>query len=758
MAIRKKSREKLEKQKNDFLRWLQYDSVYSKEISELLCVWSDKIQDMDELEKYLKEKWCDESVISKLKDKYIEFLRPGYLYWEKEQYSERTQLEIQRNEDKMEEIKNQILDYRKKEWSILLNPDGFVMSKFKEYENYNTLWSRNLDEEIRNNDEEIQKTKEELKSKGNLEEKLESEIMESKNQIIHYKWKTFKFFYKKDILNIEKIITWKEKELENLNDEICELNNKINNLEEKKWKLKKIEDAIKNINNWLSRNLSESLISPFIKDSLSISMNWNELDKRFLEIKENIKIALPYLNKDFFNKLYSRISQQLKEQFRENDFYNNKIRVLNEFVRKYINLFFTWKEDGKLRIPTIFSKKYFDRDILEIIRELDSTWKIFWNIERDIMENQVDYWFMNDIFVHQSNFRVLDDIIQDWWLVSHNEIINKKNYNGDVANSSNDHYIRHKDVYFSRWFAANGYGKTSDLRESIFFVNTMSNFARKWYGVPISKKMQENSTDRKLQDKAWYSIISDDIYDEYRWGDNSYTKVKLEDMFIFVPESRKSDVERIFLWCWLYWKDENLKIVYIPESLYENVYLGNGNSYGIYEFMKKYIEEQSKDGSQIVPKTVVWNKEDQKYINSIDDSYKFAFCETVPSKVVELSKISDEILDDEILCNLIKWDVSWKKGNRENIKKLLDMVNKELNWLEELPLKLPIYLFKYWILSQSIDRDFLLRLWYSRKDIMTLYVLLTEKNYEWFCRDWSVNLDDMQELGNKFKQIRKRLL
>lgn len=758
----KKSREKLELQKNDFLRWLQYDWMCSKEIAELFCVWSDKIQDMDELEKYLKERWCNELVISKMKDKYVESLRPGYLYWEKEQYSEKTQSEMQKNGENMEEIKNQIVNYRKREWSILLNPEAFVMSKFKEYENDNILWSKNLDDDIKNNNREKQKNREVLKKKDELKQRLESEIDGGKYQILQYKWKVFTFFHKKDILNIEGMVEEKQKELEILNDEIRELNNKMKSLEILGWKFQKIKDAIGDINYWLNTYLLKSLTRhSFNKDSLCVSMDWWDIDRRFLEINKNIKIALPYINKDFFDKLYSRISQQLKEQFRENNFYNNKIEVLKNFINRYIKLFFTGNETNQLRIPTVFSKKNLDRDILKIIKQLDLDWKIFWNIERDIMENQIDYWFMNDIFVHQSNFRVFDDIIQDWWLVSHNEIISKKQYNEDVGNSSNDHDMRHKDVYFSRWFAANGYGKTLNLEESVFFVNTMSNFARKWYGVPISKKMQGNPTDRELQDTFWYSIISKDIYDEYSWclkkDNNSYSKVKLEDMFIFVPESKKGEVERIFSWYWLYWKDENLKIVYIPKHLYENVYSHNGNSYKIYEFMENYINEQSKDDSQVVPKTVVWNLEDQKDIKSISSDYKFAFCETAPSKTIELSKISGEILDDEILCNIIKKDASWKKVNKQSLKQLLDIVNKELDWLSELPLKLPMHLFKYWILSIDIDRDFLLRLWYSRKDIMILYTLCEKKDYEYFCRDWSVDLDDMQELGNKFKQIRKKI-
>jgi len=758
MSVRNKSKAEYRSERRDeFLRQLQYNWTYPKEIAELLLAWNEKISDIKELGEYLKQRWCDESTLSLLLDKYIAFLKQNYLYWEKWQYTQEIQYQIEENDNNMKELKENILEYWENEWSILSNPKEFIKSKFEDFENSEVLWSRNIDEEVKDNNDVLQKNLKEYDDKNRIKENLKIEISNYENKKLQYKSKISQFFHKKEIINITDKIREKNEKLNKLEDEINILKKEIEKLKIEKNNLSKILKFVKNDKMCLSNLSLERLNnSNFNRNQLDI-VDWSKINENLLNLKENLQIVLPYLNKEYFNDLYSRLSQQLIEQFEKNSFYNMRINRLELFINMYIKLFFTWNINDWSRIPTLFSKKYFDRDILEIIEQLDSDWKVFWHIERDMKENQVDYWFINDIFVHQSNFRVIDEIIDEWWLVSTNEIWMRKNCNKDIDNSLTQTYQPHKDIYFSRWFADNHYGKTAELKDSIFFVNTMANFAREWYWVPVFQDMQINSTDGSLilQDTVWYSIISQDVAERKR----NYSKIKLEDLYIFVPESKKNELENIISKKYLgkQW-DKNYKIVYIPEELYKDENSNRSNTYEIYEFMKKYIDEQSSNNTKIMPRKII--KSNDANIESINSDNKFAFCEAVSWEDIKMTKADHEIFDDEILCQFIKRILGIRVESMDVVD-VLKIVNQELEngWINGLSFEFPIWLLKYWILSESydVDENLLLKLWYSRKEITIIKTLVRNNDINLICNLWSIKIEDMQYLKSVFTKIRQKI-
>jgi len=759
MAIKRKSKEELEKQKNDFLRHLQYEWIYSKEIAELICVWNERLLDLDELVDYLEKKWCDENIISTIKDKYIKFLRQNYLYWKNEEYTQKTQTEIRENDYKMESIKKKILDYWKKEWNILLNPDEFIKWKFKDYENSEILWSKNIKDEINDNEKNLENNEAELVEKWKKMEDLKKEIDDYKAIKSKYKSKFSTFLHKKEITDIENKIKEKQHELDMIESEITELEKQKNNLERKRDELKKIEKNVQTCNRCLfDKTLADRFAnSSFDWNTFYTNADWDDINKRILGIKDYIWTLLPYLNKDFFNTLYTNLSKQLKDQFEKNDFFKKRISALKVNIKNYINLFFTWNERDWSRIPTVFTKKHFDKDISKIIEELDPEWKEFWDIETDIVTNQVDYWFMNDVFIHQTSFRVIDEILDEWWLVSTNEIRIRKEYNDDLRRSQTNNTHQHKDVYFSRWFADNRYWHPEDLKEAIFFVNTMSNFARRWYWVPLFKNMQKNSLDGSLylQDTLWYPILSPDVVEN---GKN-YSKVLLEDLFIFIPECKKNELDSILREkIGDYPNNKHYKIVYIPEDLYQNTNLNRGNTYEIYEFMKHYIDEHAKENTKIVPKKIIKSKD--AWIKSINEDNRFAFCETIQWDPIKWTEINGEILDDEILWHFIK-KILGKMPKEGEVIELLNMINDELKntWINELPLDFPIWLFKYWLLSRSggIDIDLLLKLWYSRKETTILKLLVDNNDVDKICNLWWIKIEDMEKLQGIFSKLRQKI-
>jgi hypothetical protein len=102
----------------------------------------------------------------------------------------------------------------------------------------------------------------------------------------------------------------------------------------------------------------------------------------------------------------------------------------------------------------------------------------------------------------------------------------------------------------------------------------------------------------------------------------------LEDLYIFIPESKKNELESII--SKKYWGkqwDKNYKIVYIPEELYKDENSNRSNTYEIYEFMKKYIDEQSSNNTKIMPRKII--KSNDANIESINSDNEFAFCEAV---------------------------------------------------------------------------------------------------------------------------------
>jgi predicted nucleic acid-binding Zn-ribbon protein len=187
----------------------------------------------------------------------------------------------------------------------------------------------------------LQKNLKEYDDKNGIKENLKIEISNYENKKLQYKSKISQFFHKKEIINITDKIREKNEKLNKLEDEINILKKEIEKLKIEKNNLSKILKFVKNDKMCLSNLSLERLNnSNFNRNQLDI-VDWSKINENLLNLKENLQIVLPYLNKEYFNDLYSRLSQQLIEQFEKNSFYNIRINRLESFINMYIKLFFT---------------------------------------------------------------------------------------------------------------------------------------------------------------------------------------------------------------------------------------------------------------------------------------------------------------------------------------------------------------------------------------------------------------------------------
>lgn len=592
MAIRKKSKEILKQQKESFFNYIKTKEKYSEAIADLF--FDDEIENIDNIERvkhHLEEKWISKELVDELEMDYNSYLRTWHYYWFTDEYPEELKESIKENDKRLGKIKKDILKDYKQEWDLLsLDVHNFVEEWFSFSKNANlSIWG------------EIDRLEKETY-------KISENINELNAQL--YNTSFFKFSAKKNL----------KREIKSEGDRYEEIESEI---QKKKWWSKKINDLTADIK-WFI----------WWEDS------WNTMElckTHMLRIKEEIEEFVDYIPnetilrmKEYIEELIYKWRIQKKEKLVEkiNSYLNYSLFWEDKNVKLVgINLSYYRDRNGlhyhenfwfyaDWRMPTFYFKGRIDTTITQIIN------KLWWNVERIV--NTIDYNFLDDIFIHTTWFNVLDEILDEWWLISTNELWRRKMYNRDIQESVTQNTRPHKDVYFSRGFRKNWYwhhertnrGFVGD--DFVFIANSMTNFACSGYWVPLNGSMQWNRWFGQWDtehDWNWYSIISRSALDKTPYSD-SYTKIDLKDVYIFVPETKRqiieSNPEK--------YKTIGANIVYFPK---EYSWL---MSYKLYQFIKKEIESRKKTVRTPIPKEIIT---DDDCIKSINNWYTWAFCESV---------------------------------------------------------------------------------------------------------------------------------
>lgn len=607
MIMRKKSLDTLKQQKDNYLNFIKTKDKYSQYIWDLL--FDDEIEfidNIDELKKYLDKKWFSKEQIDGLVNDYYQYIRWWYFYGKKDKYSGEIKQSMKLNDKNLNQIKNYIIkEYNSVRAFLQLDVKWYVDEKIWFYDK--NKW-KSISLEIY----DVQREIEELKEKIKINEEKVIKIWNELNWLNIFKYK------KKNELR---------QEIENNRWLIMELNDKLklkeNEFDEKKKIKSIIETKFKNIDD----------IKDYVRwkkwlDAKSYELSINEIN---YELKNCIK----YLPDTSINILKESIFDLINKNL------NNKKTDILKMINLYFNYFYFWidKNIEFLRIssnwtvevltnwviPTIYSKNRIDVKINDIINGL------WWNIESND-EIIVDKNFMDEIFVHTTWFNVLDEILNEWWLISTNEAMKRREdikYNdnetwlNDIKESITQQTKCHKDVYFSRWFRKNWYwyhekGKNDDY---VFIVNTMTNFANLGYGVPLNELMQPCKWAEiwcSEHEVLWYSIISKSaLNNQQDW----FSRINVEDFYIFVSETKKEEIERNPKY-----KTKGANIIYIPKNLVWKM------SYKLYEFIKNEIVKREKNNGKIwvIPTSII---DDRSHIDGIRTTYKRAFCEWVENEI-----------------------------------------------------------------------------------------------------------------------------
>lgn len=744
MAIRKKSKETLEQQKSSFLNFAGTQKKYEPIIAELFLMDDEKIDDINYIKDYLKWKWIDEALVDNFEDDYKKYLKNRYFYWPIDQYPLELQSKIIKNNKILEKIKKEIVeDYEK------VNDFDLIVSnkKFKDFL-IEEIWcdkfafnSRNLESDISDIERKIEEKQGTLESKKKLLEQKENEYSESSKLILLFK--------KNKLIH----------EISSLKDDINKINGELPRLCNQKDELHCVRsflNLIKSDSSYFNL-LSEFIIwlkyweKVFNEDfdfSKTGKNNYIEYCKNYLlKIKSKLKVCSSYMSyEDFIEYVVWPLSTN-RRPYKEYGIVNQYIEPLKNKINEYLNYFFfgedNWfdciREYWNYNIPSVFSWEKIDEDILNIILDFNSDFNSDFNFE------WIDERFIDDLFIHKSDFRVLDEILHDWCLISHNEIMRRCPDNSDIRNSSNNHGISHKDVYFSRWFNKHRYWQSKRLEYVVFYANTMRNFALSGYWVPLNSHMQcDNNIDNYIDDNSGYSIVSKSSLDP-----DDYGKIDLKDLFIFVSENLKPTVENN-----PHYLIGDAHIIYIPSEYYASPEY----TYKIYEFMEQQLK-QYKQNKKIVPNRIIWSKKNN--INSIDSNYwiseyLWAFC--------------SEIWNDNHEANIsnLLWD--WKINNILNFLRKCSKtenviyLDKIEDWLKSvnfdgisIPSCLPFELFKLIYVYLKIDSNhrpeikniekLLSKSWYSQKEI-TIFAKITEfwnRTPEYFkslCDAFNLDYDD----------------
>ena len=251
--------------------------------------------------------------------------------------------------------------------------------------------------------------------------------------------------------------------------------------------------------------------------------------KSMSQIRQELNEIIDYIDENTIKEIKEYIQEQVYKQ--------RKIKKdeIIEKTNKYLNIQYFWEDKGikiiemelshnttkdgtKYRedfkfywdiwTPTLYAKSRIEPRLSKIIR------KIWWKTEK--LTPTIDYNFINDVFIHTTWFDVLDEILDEGWLVSTNEMRKRGKTNEDWKKTVTQKVKPHKNIYFSRGFRKNFYweheynwkgGFIND--DFVFIANTMNNFANSWYWVPLNQTMQWNrwfAQGYVWHDGQWYSI------------------------------------------------------------------------------------------------------------------------------------------------------------------------------------------------------------------------------------------------------------
>jgi len=698
MTIRKKSPDTLKQQKESFFNYIKTKEKYSEAIADLFFDDEiEKIDDIDEVKHHLEEKWISKELVDSLEKDYTSYLEAQSFYWPIDDYSDELKESIKKNDKILHKIKRNILkEYKNEEDFISLNVENFVNDEFVPVDSslFKDFWDRY------HWNREVYKKWQEKKDLEFEIEKLQREINKMRYQLKDAHW--FQMSKKKRI----------EKEIISMEQEKNKKEEKIKNIE-------KIVNEYEN-NEKFAKNI-ESIKNRRFTDILKIMWNngeytdINQYKQAIKNINKELEDYLVYIPEENITKIKTWIIEIITENQKKR-IHLLKTKLESEF-NEYFNYFYFWEDKKrhfvnlysisnwfdvsiKWIIPTVYTKSRIDSQILNIISRL------WWNLYK-WEEILPDNPFMNDIFIHTTWFNVLDEILEEWWIVSTNEIWERSKRNIDISESKTQNTKPHKDIYFSRGYRKNGYWYHENNDDFVFIANTMANFANSGYWIPLNPEMQNNpwfDTGEYKHDIHWYSIISKSAL-EKNFRDDSYSKIDIKDLYIFVSESKKDKIESN-----PEYKIDEANIIYIPKKYNWEM------TYQLYEFMKSEIEkrEQQKQKGRLIPQRIITDRDG---IKSISTWYQWAFC--VPQKWTP-----------ELSFNPIK---NW---NKDNIIKFIEKFYDDF-WLKEKDIDL--------LKKISIDMDEVDNISISLKYPKELILLII------FCMKMKLSLRNISSVSGKLE-------
>ena len=587
--IRKKSLETLKQQKKSFINFIKTKEKYREESADLFEDQDlEKIDDMNEVKHHLEEKWISKELVDTIETDYVAYLRSQSYYWWIEDYPDDIKESIKENDKTLSKIKEDIIkEYEENKEFVALDINKLIENNFWKFDEKKL---KNISEEIWELRIEIK----ELKEKNRINEE---EIKNLENE--YEKLSILKFKKKKEV-------TQKIEDKKNENTEIQEIIKRKE--EEYRTKIKR--------DNIIFSHSRQSDIKNIIWQKKWT--NLTECKKSLQEMREEISEYYNYIPEDQFKYINKIIYEKILEN-KETEGYN-----IGKMINEYLNYFFIWEDSFIRDIPTIYTKNKVDEKIMNIIKDLK-----IWLGSRKIpdIDDVIDYDFIDDVFIHTTWFRVLDEILEEWWLVSTNEANKRWRSNEDIKNSitqkeelKEQGALPHKDIYFSRGFRKNLYWHNKSDDDYIFIANTMSNFANNWYWIPLNSEMQPDSYGETIKnaiggdhDSYWYSIISKSAIEKNEQND-SYSKINLKDVYIFVCETKKKEIE----WNPKY-KIKEANIIYFPEKYKWEM------TYELYEYIKNEISrrEEKMQKRTPIPNKIITS---EYGIESVKKEYRWAFC------------------------------------------------------------------------------------------------------------------------------------
>lgn len=670
MTKQKKPIETLKQQKESFFNYIKTEKKYSSIIADLFHDEElENFDNMENIKQHLVQKWISKELVDELEHDYTSYLREWYYYWPIDEYPEELKETIKKNNEKLNSIKKEVKkEYNQHKELFLLNIEEFVNNKFINIDEskLENIWkSYDWAKKITDTNTKI----------SNINHKINEEI---EKQI---RWKTYVlketnwFFKKKKREALEEEITKLKEEKERLEKEKKELEKSIEEYEKKRTTAKKIEEI---------ENRTESNIKTIMWNNgeyTDIKSYENAIEKINSELTEYIQ----YIKKEHIENIKTKIINIIEKKLKKE---KEKIKTnIVEKIKEYINYYKYWENNNLHSIKTIYSKNRIDPQLIQIATKLwISTNDIWITANGEVIEEEsIDYNFMDDVFIHTTSFTLLDEILDEWWLISTNEVNNrlygrwlKPESYGEIKDAITQDKAKpwtkpHKDIYFSRGYKINDYWHAKEEDDNIFIVNTMTNFANRWYGVPLNQEMQKNIHDNNntQHDQVWYSIISKSALEE-RKNNNSYSKIDVKDFYIFVSENKKKEIEYNSKY-----KTSGANIIYIPKEYSWKM------NYKIYEFIKKEIElrNKEKETKRPIPTKIITKKDG---IESYWDEHTWAFCETIGKNPETIFNPLKNWKTENIIKFLKKYDKENQTKNKIDYIKLNDFLKQQIENIKKI--------------------------------------------------------------------------